>query len=555
MSGGKLLSVIVVGRNDDYLGGYRYRLETSLNHLAKCLSALDRLNDVEVVFVDWNSHQAPLVDEVSLTAEAGSITRFVIVSPEVAQKRKGSVSFFTTCAVNVGVRRAAGQFIMLADSDSMMPLPSLDALLKVLDGTLETFGPKDELIFPIPRHQIPGAIGARRPNLAAWEIILQRIHAARRKELPGADCLGGFSAGQLMHRDLWFEFGGYSEALDRAWGWSDNELMLRVTQKYNWMDLGYYGVVAFHIEHHASSGSNHQRDPHSINAQTLTYERHPNGPDWGLQNVNLIEKRAKPRSKLTSKPDWGTISYRVFLSTQIVGALLDSYVDWAALIHATELPFDPVTRDGMTTVASFAHFDMPRNAVYLGEVRRPMLTMLTKIVPGIDLCLIQPWAEGDVSHARTTPGALGAHLAANDFRGFARIVSGPALEGLKTLEASDAHFGLIELAILERSSFGGDFDAVLSATLARLAPGGALVLIDDSGRVLQSEPAFRTMMGRSLVRAGRPTPGGAMVGPFVQSDDEVDRTADFDVAIAPGGAVHMIRRRPTVDETANIAAE
>ena len=48
-----------------------------------------------------------------------------------------NIPFFTTCAAKVGIRRARGKFIMLTDSDSMLPLPSLRALLEVLDRSEE----------------------------------------------------------------------------------------------------------------------------------------------------------------------------------------------------------------------------------------------------------------------------------------------------------------------------------------------------------------------------------------------------------------------------------
>ena len=50
----KLLTVAVTGRNDDYMGNFKYRLTTCLNYLARNLRDLGRLDEVEVLVTDWN---------------------------------------------------------------------------------------------------------------------------------------------------------------------------------------------------------------------------------------------------------------------------------------------------------------------------------------------------------------------------------------------------------------------------------------------------------------------------------------------------------------------
>lgn len=41
----KLLSVVVTGRNDNYMGNFKYRITTCLNYLARNLKELGCLND------------------------------------------------------------------------------------------------------------------------------------------------------------------------------------------------------------------------------------------------------------------------------------------------------------------------------------------------------------------------------------------------------------------------------------------------------------------------------------------------------------------------------
>jgi hypothetical protein len=48
----KLLSVVVTGRDDDYMPDYKYRITTSINHIARNLKQLGRLNDVIAMYPD-----------------------------------------------------------------------------------------------------------------------------------------------------------------------------------------------------------------------------------------------------------------------------------------------------------------------------------------------------------------------------------------------------------------------------------------------------------------------------------------------------------------------
>lgn len=567
MSARKLLSIVIVGRNDDYLGGYRYRLQTCLDFLAANLKTLGRLDDVEVLFVDWNSQGAPLSDEIELTPEAAALMRFVIVPPAVAKARNPMAAFFTTCAVNVGVRRAVGAFIMLADSDSMMPLPSLKALLEVLDGTLPTHAPKEQLIYPIPRHQIPGSIAARRPNVAAWVEILKRITGSRRKELPAGDCLGGFSAAQLMHRDLWFEFGGYSEKLDRAWGWSDNDLMFRVTQKYNWMDLGYYGVIAFHIEHFASKGIGHSRDPDSINAMALTYDAHPNDEGWGLATMTLQERRVAGRVRLEPAPHWnplkGALSADDFLALRGDPEIAD-LIKNVGHPHRNMGDRGRADYEAVSALTVLLLREHPRNVVHVGALYWPVLMTLLETVAGTDLFLVQPWREGvftaepTLTGAPGNPGMLAIGMTISAYRGYARILSNRAPLALDALFASDPLAQSIELAVIDRGEIEEDFARVLARIADHLAPNGAILITDEQHRLPITEEDARVFVARQLARgeAHRDVPEGANDGVFVQGGDEALSGAAFDVLSLGGGGACLVRKRAAeAVQPAAIAAE
>jgi hypothetical protein len=49
----RCLSLILCSRNDEYMGNSRWRLQTTLNHVADQVEALGRAKDVEVFVGSW----------------------------------------------------------------------------------------------------------------------------------------------------------------------------------------------------------------------------------------------------------------------------------------------------------------------------------------------------------------------------------------------------------------------------------------------------------------------------------------------------------------------
>src|SRR5260221_7980940 len=71
-----MISAILIGRNDDYEGGFRHRAVLSINLLAEQLDDTD-----EIIFVDWNTDDGaatlPQAVAGSFTRRAGGLLRTV----------------------------------------------------------------------------------------------------------------------------------------------------------------------------------------------------------------------------------------------------------------------------------------------------------------------------------------------------------------------------------------------------------------------------------------------------------------------------------------------
>lgn len=282
----KLLTIITVGRNDNYAGNFRYRLVTCINYLARSLKKINRLNDVEILITDWNS-ELPLVEDMPLLEEAAEICNFITVSPELAKEYNVPGQVFNTAAsLNIALRKGQGAFMAIMAGDILISVHAIDALLRILDGTVQVEFDIKKSFCLLGRKTLPDHLTAQELSFEEWDYYLS-LGAYRIPQDLFYAGLGGGASGQLMHRNLWYECRGYDERLT-LWGWNDVELTLRMSQYYPWIDLSNFGVCLWEIGHKSnpeyievSSKWENQNTP--IVHKDLV----ANGEEWGLVKLDL----------------------------------------------------------------------------------------------------------------------------------------------------------------------------------------------------------------------------------------------------------------------------
>jgi hypothetical protein len=284
-----LISFVLGGRNDSYLGDFKWRLSACVNYLAENLQALKRLPEAEIVVCDWNS-ETSLAAALNLGQDAGRITRFVRVLPAIAQEAQKDSPFPYVLVQNVGVRRARGRFIAQTDSDILYPRHSLEALFDILSGKFSLGHPIAEALFVASRRQLPLAVAKKQPGLEEIDRYLALYGNMLKLDRLSVGFLAP-SALTLMHRSLWEACGGYDERL-LYWEWMDIDLYLRVTQRCPWFDLANVGVHLYHLEHYPNA--DRLRDRKTNPWAVPTQFRNQNGASWGLWDHPLEIQVAQP---------------------------------------------------------------------------------------------------------------------------------------------------------------------------------------------------------------------------------------------------------------------
>lgn len=114
------LSLVVAARNDDHGGNLLGRMQAFVNAwIAQCKR--HRLSS-ELIIVEWNppEDRPRLVDALRWPADLGPCrVRFIEVPPEIHRRYRhaDSLPLYQMIAKNVGIRRAAGQFVLATNID------------------------------------------------------------------------------------------------------------------------------------------------------------------------------------------------------------------------------------------------------------------------------------------------------------------------------------------------------------------------------------------------------------------------------------------------------
>lgn len=120
------LSIVVVGRNDNYGGDFEARLQNFLEHIAEQTNRYSL--PTELIFVNYNpiEDQPSLVNRVHWPDPGNFLTiRFLTVPGSVHQifvreGRRKEVPLFEYIAKNAGIRRCRGDFILAANPDIVL---------------------------------------------------------------------------------------------------------------------------------------------------------------------------------------------------------------------------------------------------------------------------------------------------------------------------------------------------------------------------------------------------------------------------------------------------
>ena len=294
-----MISIVVVGRNDNHGYNLSKRVSSSLNSMAQMLSEGD-----EIVFVDWNTPIGYPVMPVSIKDDLLPKTKSLLRIIRVPQLVHNLVSegsnraLIEPLARNVGIRRASAnsKWILSSNTDILFASPSGKNFREIFQNL-------EESLWLTYRFEIPEFVWDdldRRNPESTSDRLLQwyrdgsvlnriRVDSASGADFPIPDGVGDF---QLATKSLWDKSTGFPEEMKKGWH-VDTRLSLQMgrispnkPQLISESDL-----VIFHQNHLRNSTAYHGSS--ETNSLSEVAKPYINSGSWGLFENTLEEINLK----------------------------------------------------------------------------------------------------------------------------------------------------------------------------------------------------------------------------------------------------------------------
>lgn len=308
-----MISIVTYGRNDNYGFNLAKRTAMSFNCLAEILTDED-----EIFFVDYNTpaHLPTLPEDIwdTFTEKARQIIKVVRISPQIHEqiKKDSPLPILENVSRNAGIVRSnpKSRWMLSTNPDVLLVLASRwGNFPELLSGLKDSF-------YELPRFDVPESVWSSvsrldpKGNMSLLRDWLIANHAAVAETVPDHrfqrfylfDAPGDF---QLAPREYFFLCHGFDESMNHYFH-SDSNLAKRM-----WLLNGEKtdhlldDVWVLHQDHYLSgewtsrvSGTKHNDYIKKVLDQD---EIEANGPDWGLQKLdlpmfNLAERMGKRRA-------------------------------------------------------------------------------------------------------------------------------------------------------------------------------------------------------------------------------------------------------------------
>ena len=525
-----VVSIIVAARNDNFMGDYKWRLSTALNFLGRNLAAMGRSDDVEIIICDFNS-DVPLHTELPLTQATALITRYVIIPPSLAREMRLEERFPMAVIMNTAIRRAQGEFICMIDGDTFFTLSSLANFFLILEKRLPIGPPADQAFCLFSRRQLPVVHTFRKPTVHELEQYLARNRANLKMD-PLIAGLGGPAGGVVANRKLWYEARAYEQSLI-WWGWQDLHLHLRMTQRYQWVDLANFGVDLVHLEHYVAARKTNKQ----MNPTTASPVFEANDPDWGLANheLQVVQPACVVGDDAMYPPQHvpGSVQRWEVTGEQLIAQINAPAVGQLVTRVANECGVPQEELQALLALSWYAQHGRPRVYVEVGLGAGYAAGLVAAACPGIEIYGTENWQPGSSrardAHPTTTANLVGHY---SQFQSYTRFIGGDPATALQRLFQSPHAPETYDLGLLRLDPILGDAMTNAGILAGQLAAGGALVVVGSPERFAAVWQALRQTFPNFTYAQFSPTTGLAIAAALAPTPTRQSAAAAADPSAA-----------------------
>jgi len=266
------ITLVVVGRNDNYGGDFSLRLKTTIDW------NYNHLPNPELIYIEWN----PIEDRPSdcdWIAERYPNSKCYIVPKEIHEMycSNPKLPVMEYFAKNLGIKKASNDWVLLVNADVLLGL-----------NTIKNIG-----------HLNKKYVYSAHYNNINWDNqpIEERHLKDKSKVLTYYSSntkLGGLVGNMILaHKEMWFKAKGYDERLTDVRNGVDVNGLLQ---------LFYCGALPmvlgdhYHLDHQESlihgANTTHGVSNRIIEVTTGTNVPYKNPEDWGLSAFNEVQRKS-----------------------------------------------------------------------------------------------------------------------------------------------------------------------------------------------------------------------------------------------------------------------
>lgn len=211
------LSIVVVGRNDNYRGSFIKNLEQWL------LNTHRLLPQAEIVLVDWNPPPDKKLLANAILWPADINAKLIVVSAQIHESINNPLGLplLEYWAKNVGIRRASGDFVLATNPDTLISDRLAEEILGSLKPAMywranrvdvEPVPMGTSVLHPLTVHGQWGSYKYKKLDLKAHTIAglrrARRHWKYRSWQVPHENAAGDFLLAPMF---VWNELGGWPE--------------------------------------------------------------------------------------------------------------------------------------------------------------------------------------------------------------------------------------------------------------------------------------------------------------------------------------------------------
>lgn len=274
------ISVVIIGKNDDYGGNLTHRF-------THCLNVLTQSFD-EIIYVDWKSNGKPLIEEVIENIKYKDKIKSYIVSEQDIQNNNPEYidySIVEVIARNIGIRRSTNEWILVTN---------VDVLIEKFD--LSEFD--NQTLYTSARIDVPQEFHINfNDSMELLNSIKENKNSFKMQPDAVIDGKSVWDSGdvwslvvgcgdfQFAHKDVWYGIKGFEESYGGRC-YADSNLMKKGAIYF---DIKKAQVTLYHLNH----GTNKNSLPNEIlpmNDRIVcvnNFKETSNSENWGWSNYNL----------------------------------------------------------------------------------------------------------------------------------------------------------------------------------------------------------------------------------------------------------------------------